>query len=144
MRIITAVYIGFIIVTLFTVASWAQPDYLRDGTITVTLADGAVYTFSTDEYKVVPRHGKVLTEYQEASGTATKGISHKSEKNTVIFHGGVGRKGLNVGHNGQSYVISEKDHPVLGLTYCRNLDTLGLCAFGFTNSTFGLGVKLDY
>lgn len=45
---------------LFTINSFAAevPDYLKDGTITVTLKDGKAYTFSANEYMVVKRESK--------------------------------------------------------------------------------------
>lgn len=64
--------------------------------------------------------------------------------NSLILHAGAGKNGLDRSYSNGVYEISEKDSAVGGITGCRTYDTKGICASAFTNSTFLLGLKLDF
>lgn len=124
----------------------ALPEYMKDGEITVKLKDGKTYTFSANQMKVVPRKEKKKA-VSAPEQTITKQTEEKAkyDKNSLLLHAGLGRMGLQSKYNNGQHQISERDQvPVGGATYCRNMGSGGLCASGFTNSTFTLGIKVDY
>lgn len=68
----------------------------------------------------------------------------KVKNNQVIVHAGPGKKGLDVDKTNAGYEIEEREAMVFGATYCRKKAGKGICASGFTNSTFTLGVGVDF
>lgn len=69
--------------------------------------------------------------------------TYRGGYNTVILHAGTGKDGLDYHHDGD-YEVKEKDAMVGGLTACRSWSGTGVCASGFTNKTFTLGLKFDF
>jgi hypothetical protein len=132
-----------------------MPEYMKDGVITVTLKDGNVYTFSTNEYKVV-RRGQPASVLGQVQLRPIQVVEEKVEEKdanysySVILHTGLGRDGLSTGHNGSQYYVTERDQSVLGLTFCANDKPdrtklrMGICGTALTNSTFLFGLKLDF
>jgi hypothetical protein len=133
-------------VFLFTIPAMGEmPEYLKDGVVTVTLANGETHTFSSNEFKVVPRVQVKAIENTVIADAPKANESKPLPSRTVVFHAGVGRDGLDVSHNGNEFRVQEKDAVVGGLTLCQRFDKeTSLCASGFTNKTFTLGVGLDF
>jgi uncharacterized protein YjdB len=132
-----------ILMTMLVIPAFAEiPEYLKDGQITVTLSDGTQYTFSSNEYKVVPR-AKTQQEQPTASTPEIVSLKDQRPSYSVIVHAGVGNDGLDVQNSGTTFDVSERSAVVGGLTLCKNITEVGLCATGYTNRTFTLGVKFD-
>lgn len=61
-------YLTLIILSLsFTTYAQEVPEFLKDGTITVTLKNGKTHTFSANEYAVVKRQAKPQVKIAESS-----------------------------------------------------------------------------
>lgn len=131
-----------VLISLLTLPALAQmPEYLKDGEITVTLKDGSVHKFSSNDFKVVPR----VQAKPESIVVVAPEKKQRLKNNQLIFHAGVGKDGLRVNSNSNSTHIEEKGKGVAGLTYCRGIEVeLGLCASAFTNETFTLGISLEF
>jgi hypothetical protein len=134
--------------TLLTLPAFAEiPEYLKDGVVTVTLKDGTVHTFSSNDYKVVPRVQQVpeleIQLAEESTPKQAPKVDHN--KNQLILHLGVGMNGLTSSGTNNSVLVEESREGVSGLTYCRNLTADGgVCATGMTNQTFTLGLSLEF
>lgn len=103
---------------------------------------------SRAEYKVVKIEEKAkaaeVTTTTETK-TVAKTVTKEEKKNSVILHVGVGNDGLSHDYDAGTYKVSERRAPVAGATICRNLvENKGVCGSAFSNSTFTLGVKLDF
>jgi hypothetical protein len=123
------------------------PEYLKDGIITVTLKDGSVHKFSTNDHKVVKRFKAPTLLEPAIVAQSKKSTEQRTEeaKNSVIFHAGMGKDGLSLDHNGSKHTVKEKYEAVGGLTYCRKAkDDASVCGTGMTNNTFTLGLKFDF
>ena len=130
-----------------------MPEYMKDGVITVTLKDGNVYTFSTNEYKVVRRGqpAPVLGQVQLRPIQVVEEKVATKRSNTVMLHAGIGQDGLSLSKPSNQYKVTERDAPVVGVTLCRNERMLldrnsrgGVCATALSNRTFLFGLKLDF
>jgi hypothetical protein len=137
-----------LVVCLFVTPALADmPEYLKDGTVTVTLANGETHTFSSNDYKVVPRvqvSAETLAEAEAAPSTDELKASSLPSR-TVILHAGVGQDGLSVSNSNNQFKVSERDAIVGGATLCQRTDSsMAVCASGFTNRTFTLGVGFDF
>ncbi len=133
----------------FMVADWAfgeePPAYMKDGVITVTLKSGKVYTYSTNEWKVVRR------------GTSTKApiylelakrepASEEGSQNRITVHGGVGFNGLKASVTSPGVTeVSARSGFVWGVTYSRKISReFSLSVTGLSNETGLLGVGYDF
>jgi len=125
------------------------PEYLVGGEISVTLKDGKVYKFNTEEYKVVRRVGdekpKVEVKISDSEKHKPSQPSYnKSARFSAILHGGIGKDGLKTTTDGNLITVKEKDEVVLGLTVCTESESkINGCVTTFTNKTTTIGVKID-
>jgi hypothetical protein len=125
-----------------------MPEYLKDSTITVTLKNGKEYKFDGNDWKVVRRGSKAETNVVVAKDVPQEASVEEvpqKDKNTLILQAGVGYRGLNTSKSGTYHLVEEKLAPVLGLTYCRDLNyKLAPCATATTHETFMFGVKYGF
>lgn len=125
------------------------PKALQGGKITVTTADGKVYTFSSNEYAVVKRGtgDKVLTlaEGKRLYQSGKSQAEAEAPKNRITVHGGVGFDGNNVKSDNNQTTVSDKRSPVFGMSYSRKVNKdVSISGSALTNSTFLLGVGKDF
>jgi len=94
---------------------------------------------SRKDYKVVAieKDAQVIATRQEEK-------EYRAEHFSAILHAGIGKSGLQTGHNGTQHTVEEANAAVFGATLCRTFDTVGLCATGMSNKTFTLGIKKDF
>jgi hypothetical protein len=126
-----------------------MPEYLKDSKITVTLKNGKQHTFDGNHWKVVRRGVKeapktvhVINEVNKV--TVAEEVPVK-DKNTIVLQAGVGYRGLNTSKSGSYHLVEDKLVPVLGLTYCRDVNfKLAPCATATTHETFMFGVKYGF
>lgn len=107
MYFIRGCLIGVIVFLLFmflseTVFAQEVPEYLKGGTIEVTLKTGEKYQFSADEYAVVKRQAQMEPEARVALERLQSHIENEmavaSRKNTIKLYGGYGPDGYSVSH----------------------------------------------
>lgn len=121
------------------------PAYLKDAVITVTLTNGKVYTYSANEYKVVRRGTGHGPQVKAAIAKMEHFLRQEERKNRVTLHGGVGFSGNSVTLTPTTATIADKRAPVFGISYSRELgERYSITGTALTNSTFLLGVGLDY
>jgi len=99
-----------LLVMLFTVPALAQPSYLKDAKIKVTLKNGQTYEFSANKYKVVKRENK--TSRQKKSRI----------KHSIGLLGGYSQSRLDVNVNNTTVTSQTKNEPVVGLEYRMTID----------------------
>jgi hypothetical protein len=133
-----------------------MPDYLKDGTITVTLKDGSSYKFSTNEYMVVKRGVKKEKVENKVDSSVVVTLPEESLVETskellvdrpyrLTVHWGLGYNGLEAETNKKVTIVSEKPSFVLGATFSKKLDKqYSLSGSIFTNRLFTLGVGKDF
>lgn len=125
-----------IALTILTIPAFAvgpAPEALKGGVITVTLKDGKVYTFSSDEYAVVKRgvEGNTVSEAElkqtaknafEAGKMVSEGKTRSTQVNKNIISVGVVRSqnGLDYTHDATTHVISTQYEIGASLMYQRN------------------------
>lgn len=116
-------------------------DVPKDAVIKVFTKDGKqIGEMSRQNYKVVKIEAETCKQRVKRMVEV-----HKMKKNDVILHGGIGRNGLKTAKVNNAFQVQEKDAPIAGLTYCRNVDSrFGFCGSAFTNASFTLGVKLNF
>ena len=135
---------------MFSITLFAEqaPDYMKDGTITVTLKNGQSYSFSTNEYKVVRRgavnlmaiHADVLHE------RVVELSKHQQKLNRIRVLGGQGPSST-LDINSQPTVVTVKTRyeNVFGLGYDRMLsEKWSVGGQALSNGTLLLNVGLDY
>lgn len=130
-----------LLITFFTASIFAQevPDYLKDGVITVTLKNGKVYKFSSNEYMVVKRGAS--KKAKEVAPVAKK----QANKNNLSFMMGTGYKHNTVKYNASSVEVKDKLTPVMGVSYSRKISPdQSVIGTIFTNATVGVGLGLDF
>jgi len=135
-------YIGLIISGVFLLASSAARAYDVPKDATIKVFDGQgnqIGEMSRAEYKVVKieNNKKVLAERKENK-------EYKKSHGSVIIHAGAGVTGMNHDTDGKNYKVQEKNGAVGGLTVCKTINKVGLCATGTTNETYMGGLKLDF
>ena len=121
----------------------------EDAVIKVYTKDGKqIGKMSRSEYKVVRLASAVECPQQDEESLPAPDqddIQFAEKKNEVILHGGVGYTGISaVSYSTARLSISENLGAVVGITYCRNIDELGLCGSVLSNSTGLLGVKMGF
>jgi len=139
-----------ILTLLFTTTVFPEemPKYMKDGIITVTLKDGKVYTFSTNEYMVVKRGAK-----KEASPVTI--IEQKEEKTVIAVQprkkhilsamAGFSRHDLDSKVSGTG-VYTENDHDFdFGIQYQYEVSQdIYLNVLGTVNETGLIGVGFGF
>ncbi len=144
MKTLILILIVFMISFFVNQECFAQAAYLKDGVITVTLKDGAVYEFSSNEYMVVKRHVVVPTSLATASGASDASFD-EYPKNRLTLHGGIGYVAEVERYNSSRAQIRERSDIVIGATYSRKVDeTAHISGTILSNKTYLLGVGLDY
>ncbi len=131
---------------LFVVPAFAEevPEYLKDGVISVTLKDGKVYHFSSNEYKVVKR-GNEAEETLESVKLSQERVIEVQKKNRVRVLGGVAPSGLDTSSSGNTVSVKNKTEGVAGAGYDRMLtDKISVGGAALTNGTYTLGVGYDF
>ncbi len=128
------------------------PAYLKDGQITVTLKDGTQYSFSTNEFAVVPR----VTADKEGAVAGSKGpmpldATHraaieamKPKKNRFRIVGGYGPDGVEVLTDADVLTLKQHYGAVVGIGYDYLLDNgVSIGAQAMSNKTYTLNLGLD-
>ena len=138
--------IGLMLLSI-TVFAVDMPEYMKDGTITVKLKDGKEYTFSTNEYKVVPRLDKeesVVVVSPKTKEEPIKSVEQRS--NRVRILGGIGpSNNLYKEVSSSQVTIETKSKPVFGLGYERMLNKdFSVGAEMLNNNTYLFGVGVDF
>lgn len=130
-------------VTPVVFAQDLPPEYLKDATITVTLKDGTTHTFSANTHKVVKRGTD--SGPNKAVPVSVVSESQRVKKNHLSVHVGVGFDGLRTERSPNEVRVDERRATVWGVGYSRLLDgDLRVHVNGFSNSTFTLGLGLDF
>ena len=133
-----------LIVFIFCAHSFANetpPDYLKDGTITVTLKSGKTHTYSTNEYMVVKR-GKKQAKVEKEPVVARK-VEKNQKRLKHIVSGEVleSSRGLSESTNATSTTVRNRRKLGLGIQYQYNVyDDLFLG--GRIDSNGGAGLNL--
>jgi len=124
------------------------PDYLKDGTITVTLKDGKTYKFSSNEYAVVLRKPKqdvlipVIAKLEQKEETPSKAAPelpyYKNRISLAVGYGLNGKQSVNSGPNTAD--IEQKKGAVGGLILQHDLNReYHILGEALTNQTFMFG-----
>ncbi len=135
---------------LSLVANAAElPEYMKDGTITVTLKDGKSYSFSTNTHMVVSRFAlkNVVVEHS-AEGVRKVYQSPAmavAGPNAIKAFGGFGPTKLKVTPNAAGALVEQESGLVYGLGYSRQLNhRWSLEAVGLSNATGVLGAGYSF
>ena len=142
--------INIVLSILFTISTVVfagdievSPSYLKGGIITVKLADGKIYTFSANEYKVVKR--ETTKPQEQPSGQPS--ISRPEKK--AIRHSlgalvGTSKSRLKVTNSG-NVVKSELDYaPVAGAEYRISKDEVFGSVGVLNNKTYIFGIGINF
>lgn len=153
--------IALILALVFSpIVSAEMPEYLKGGTVTVTLKDGTQYTFSSDEYMVARRdqaNDRVVAAYAQGARTgavagaaAVKEVmeaeaAKANKKWRASVMGGVGSDGLDTKMTSNSVEVTERQQFVygFGLSYKVHGD-VSVGGQLLSNKTYTLGVGLDF
>lgn len=98
--------------------------YMKDGVIRVTLTDGQTYTFSLNDWKVVPRVQEAPAPTPApAPQVVVREVTREERKNTLTLRGGYGRTGnLDVQTPAPGTVqVNPSSGFIFGLGYSRRL-----------------------
>jgi len=140
-----------IVLALCSMVALAEeiPDYMRDGVITVTLKSGKVYTYSTNEWKVVRRGTSPKAkpvEEANPSDNVSRAPAVETHKNRIRVMGGYGPTNrLEVSRDASGAVVKTKLGAVGGIGYDRLVtDKIFLGGQALTNETLLLNIGLDY
>lgn len=139
----------FSIIVLTSSSAFAvgpAPEYLKGGTITVTLKDGKQYTFSADEYAVVKRgtdSPKVMLAEQQKSEKPIEAPAKQQEAHKNIVSVGVIRstRGFNVSEGPSTVEVTSKKEIGASLQYQRRV-TDKVYVGGQVDSNQGVGVNV--
>lgn len=117
-----------LIVVFISSNSFAMPEYMKDGTITVTLKDGTKYTYSTNEYMVVKRHRDKHKVNDTINDSFTYQCNAYNQHKQIERHKNIislgftrSNRGLNVKEESNSVEISTKKEVGAQLQYQHNL-----------------------
>lgn len=118
------------------------PAFLKDASIVVTLKDGKQYTFSTDQWKVVPRLDKEAVICEQG----TPVITEVESANRIRFMGGFGPQGdISITSSATEISVSTDTGPVFGLGYDRKISKkFSLGGQVISNGTYTLGLGVDF
>lgn len=108
------------------------PAYLKDGVVTVTLTDGKTYTFSSNEYAVVPREQMGESLPQEIIESVQRLSKLTAMKSAVKIYGGYGADGYSVSHTATGAKVKQS----YGLNYGLGLQ------HSLTDTTFVDGILI--
>jgi len=148
----TLIYVLSLVVMLVSLTAKAEAKaevpfpYMKDGVIKVTLKDGKTYTFSLNDWKVVPR----VQEPVEVKPVAPAVVYLPAEKveekkNRVTLHGGYGQTGLKTELSPGMAKVSHERGIVFGGTYSRKVtDKYSISGTALSNQTFMLGLGYDF
>lgn len=146
----TIICMVLLLISPIAFASEPQPKYLKDATITVTLKDGKQYTFSENDFKVVPRVQKeetpVLTPAPMAKESDTptqkEAVEHNSE---ISVYAGYGATGLNSSTVNNTTTIDQKNGAVFGVGYSHKVKgPVNAKAIMFNNNSYFGGLGLEF
>lgn len=146
--IVVVFVVGCLIVTQAKADDF--PVYMKDGVINVTLKDGKTYTFSLNDWKVVPRVQSASEEDVVAPIAEAPAQSQEEKEeydNRFTVHGGYGPTGkLDTAVPVPGMVVVDPDHGfVFGVTYSRKIsDKFSLSGTALNNKTLLLGVGYDF
>ena len=138
------------ILVLFSFTALAEeiPAYMRDGEIVVTLKNGKVYKYSTNEWKVVRRgtSPKAKPIEDAPKKEMAKEDAPNALKNRFRLLGGYGLTGrLQTVKDANSVEVSNKFGAVGGIGYDRLLTKkISAGATLLNNETYLLNIGLDY
>ena len=120
--------ITFLTVVCLSIPAFAvgpAPKELEGGVITVTLKDGKVYTFSSDEYAVVKRgqEPELILEAEEESEKVLVAVPDLPVHRNIISIGVIhSQNGFNVGSNPSVVSVETKEQLGGQLQYQRRMD----------------------
>lgn len=120
-----------ILLTLFSLRLFAQPSYLKDAKITVTLKNGKSYTFSANSHKIVDRVNK----------TVAKRIK---SRHSLGLLGGTSKSKLDTSVNNTTVKSETIQEPVFGLNYRITKDNYFTEFVILSNKTFLMGVGKEF
>ena len=133
---------SILISTMFFMLSAHAGSYQvpKDAVIKVFDKNGKqIGEMSRSEYKVVK-----IVKSRKVLKIRKLNKQYREKHSSFIVHAGIGKNGLNEGHDGSNHVVREKDAMVFGATYCYTKKGSGICATGMTNKTYTIGVKKDF
>jgi hypothetical protein len=139
-----------VILMMFAVPALAvgpAPEYLKGGTITVTLKDGKSYTFSADEYAVVKRGSEASkpSMVAEEYNPTVLIVKKEEKKNRVTMHAGTGYYKMRDSYLSGAYTISQSRDALLGISYSRKLnEEFSIGGTIHTNETITFDVGVDF
>jgi hypothetical protein len=138
--------LSILTLTFLSTPAFAQevPEYLKGAKISVTLANGKSYSFSSEEYAVVKRSLKKEESKPEQAPAVPR---RRPKRSTAIVHGGAGFDGHKVTSSSNSVTVEQKLAPVFGVTLGTELsEDSNLSIFGsvFTNSTVTIGIGAGF
>lgn len=140
-----------LITTVLTSFAYAQPAYLKDAVITVTLKNGKQYTYSANEYMVVKRGAVKKVDKESTGQTVTHVVVFSSEvksskKNRATLVVGYGPTGsLDNTDSASKTEIEAKDGVVGGVILSRDLNQdVHVSGAVLTNKTGLIGVGVGF
>ena len=120
------------------------PEYMKGGTITVTLKDGKTYTYSTDEYAVVKRGSKAVeTEKSEVAAKPLEAQPSVETAHKNILSLGLVRskRGLRVSETSSTVEVENKKEVGVSVQYQRLISD-DLYLGGQVDTNQGVGISL--
>jgi len=136
------IFIVAIVAIMWTIEAKAQPAYLKGATVTVTLKNGQTHTFSSKEWKVVPRLEKYIKPIKPI---VIEIINKPLKRHRISFSGGFGPGGLKTENVPNGYKVSPKRDVVFGMGYSYKVDdVLSLGGRVLSNETFLFEAGVDF
>lgn len=136
-----------IFITLFSLSALSvgpAPEYMKGGTITVTLKDGKTYTYSTDEYAVVKRGPKSV----ESEKPAAVALEKAPEQSVQAAHQNIlslglvrSKRGLRVSETASTVEVENKKEIGVSVQYQRLISD-DLYLGGQIDTNQGVGINL--
>ena len=148
MKTFYTVYAMIVITFLFLFFTQANetPKYMKDGTITVTLKDGSVSKFSTNEYMVVKRVVKKVVVEETKSNPVTK-VVVKEPKSSFIISGLIGatRSGIKDSFDGSSLKVEQAYEMDAGALFQKRVnDSILLNVLGTIRGNVMVGIGQEF
>lgn len=148
-NIITLVFVSLVSLTAFAVGP--APDFLKGGTITVTLKDGKTYTFSADEYAVVRRGSEspslqvTKLEDEQEDDLVLPPEQAPADKNIVSIGAVYGKNRLKTSEDGSKIAVESDRTLGVQLQYQRLIDEkLYLGGQADSNGNVGVNVGVGF
>lgn len=124
-----------------------KPKYLDGATVTVTLKDGKTYTFSSDQWKVVPRVETKAKLNKTKSLVVMEKKAKEKKKFHVTAHAGIGYDGIKTirSKNKKQMEVIERRAPVFGISLGYDIfEEYHVMGSMFTNGTIVIGGGKDF